>query len=241
MTKCTSKATCPERAEDLRYNNVMKDNYKIFLDHWQENIRFLKVSFEKVFTNRGISFALVMYGPQGVGKTILASKLLSDYESTEKQIKERKLVFNENNLWHLITCGPHKSVEMIKKATDETNMMNMTGNINWVQEIESPVNKHAKVVIIDNAETANFGASLTNLSGIEYMAQRNVEHVAQYTAQQFVSLAREKIRGTLFIILGNDEKYLSHFADTCEKQHKGMVRFDRLDIPISEKKEKIVR
>lgn len=229
----------PERAEDLKYNEFIKDNYKIFLDHWEENIKFLKNSYEKVFSNNGISYALVIYGAQGVGKTILASKLNNDYETTLKKIKEKTLVYDEENLWHLITCGGDKSVSKVKEATEKTRMMNLTGKENWIEEIKP--GDHTNVVIIDNAETANFGCALTKLNGIEYMAQRDTPHVAQYTAQQFVSLAREKIRGTLFIILGNDETYLTNFVDTCERQHKGMVKFHKLDIPMAEKKEKIVR
>ncbi|MBJ9983023.1 AAA family ATPase [Bacillus sp. S70] len=229
----------PERAEDLKYNEFIKDNYKIFLDHWQDNIHFLKSSYEKVFSNKGISFGLVIYGPQGVGKTILASKLMSDYETTKVQIAAKNLIYDENNLWHLITCGNTQSKELIKNATEKTKMMNMSNDMKWVENIAP--GDHTNVVIIDNAETANFGASLTGLNGIEYMAQRNSEHVAQFAAQQFVSLAREKVRGTLFIILGNDDKYLRNFAETCEKQHAGMVRFHSLEIPVSEKKEKIVR
>jgi GTPase SAR1 family protein len=229
----------PERAEDLKYNEFIKDNYKIFLDHWEDNIKFLKISFEKVFSNNGISFALVIYGAQGVGKTILASKLKNDYEMTLKSIKEKTLKFDEENLWHLITCGGDKSEAKIKEATEKTRMMNLTGEANWIEKIKP--GDHTNVVIIDNAETANFGSALTNLNGIEYMSQRDIPHVAQYAAQQFVSLAREKVRGTLFIILGNDEQYLTNFFETCEKQHKGMVKFHKLDIPMSERKEKIVR
>jgi GTPase SAR1 family protein len=229
----------PERAEDLKYNEFIKNNYKIFLDHWQEDIKFLKNSYEKVFSNNGISYALVIYGEQGVGKTILASKLSNDYESTINNIKSKTLEYDEENLWHLITCGIDKSVNKIKEATEKTRMLNLTGNENWVDEIK--VGDHTNVVIIDNAETANFGSALTKLNGIEYMSQRDNPSVAQYTAQQFVSLARENVRGTLFIILGNDEKYLTNFVNTCEKQHKGMVKFHKLDIPIAEKKEKIVR
>ena len=49
----------PERAEDLKYNEFIKDNYKIFLDHWEENIKFLKNSYEKVFsTTAWINFNL---------------------------------------------------------------------------------------------------------------------------------------------------------------------------------------
>lgn len=162
----------PERAEDLRYNGFIKDNYKIFLDHWEENIRFLKTSFEKVSSSMGISYALVIYGPQGVGKTILASKLIYDYETTKKQVKEKTLNFDENNLWHLISCGSTRSLDLIKEATEKTKMMNMTGDIEWVDNVQ--VGEFTNVVIIDNAETANFGAALTNLTGIEYMAQRNV-------------------------------------------------------------------
>ena len=229
----------PERAEDLKYNEFIKDNYKIFLDHWGENIKFLKNSYEKVFSNNGISYALVIYGPQGVGKTILASKLNNDYEITRKSIKEKTLEYDKENLWHLITCGVDKSKDKIKEATEKTRMMNLTGDNKWIEKIE--VGDNTNVVIIDNAETADFGSALAELSGIEYMSNRDTPHVAQYTAQRFVSLAREKIRGTLFIILGNDETYLTNFVDTCEKQHKGMVKFHKLDIPMAEKKEKIVR
>ena len=229
----------PERAEDLKYNEFIKDNYKIFLDHWEDNIKFLKNSYEKVFSNNGISYALVIYGAQGVGKTILASKLYNDYEITLKNIKGKSLNYDEENIWHLITCGHDKSVSKVTEATEKTRLMKFNGEENWIEEIE--VGDHTNVVIIDNAETANFGSVLTNLNGIEYMAQRYTPHVAHYAAQQFVYLAREKIRGTLFIILGNEEEYLKSFVDSCEKHHKGMVKYHELDLPIAENKEKIVR
>lgn len=219
----------PERAEDLKYNDFIKNNYKIFLDHWQDNINFLKSSYEKVYANKGISYGLVISGPQGVGKSILASKLINDYEISKNKIQAQELTFDENNLWHLITCGNSKSIETITSATEKTKMMNMTNDSKWIENIQP--GEHTNVVIIDNAETANFGAALTGLNPIEYMEKRQQPFVAQYAAQTFVSLAREKIRGTLFIIIGNDEEYLKNFSDTCENQHAGMVKFHRLEIP----------
>lgn len=212
----------PERAEDLKFNDFIKN-------HSQEIIRFLKMSYEKVHANKGISYCLVISGPQCVGKSILTSKLMNDYEITKSKISSQDLAFDENNLWHLITCGSLNSLKLIKEATEKTKLMDMTNDPNWINNIQP--GEHTNVVIIDNAETANFGTALTGLNPIEYMEKRNMEYVAQYAAQTFVSLAREKVRGTLFIIVGNDEEYLRTFSETCEKQHAGMVKFHHLEIP----------
>lgn len=75
----------------------------------------------------------------------------------------------------------------------------------------------------------------------DFIDRKDQAAVATHVAQQFVRLARGDLRKTLFIILGNDEQYLSTFHETCQTQHKGMSEFKALDIPTAIDKENIVR
>lgn len=232
----------PDRAEDIRFNPRFKSSYRIYLDHWDEFIAFLKTSFERVVV-RNSSYALAIYGPQGVGKTLLADKLKNDYDITKEQIQKNDLIYNKNNLWHRIVTQQGKDLQELTFITNNTDLIDATDNRDWVTDISKRNldSNRIKVVIADNAERAYFGASLANMTESDFIARRNEPAVATHVAQQFVRLARGDLRKTLFIILGNDEQYLSTFYDTCQSQHRGMCEFRVLEIPTSIEKENIVR
>ena len=233
----------PDRAEDFRFNPVLRKGYRIFLKHWPEFISFLEKSYEKV-AHRQASYALTVYGEQGVGKTLLADKLITDFEITKTKISEGNLVYEDNNLWHRISGGRNENVELIKQATIITEIKDLSDRIDWVEEVtkwgKNFPNK-PKIVILDNSERAYFGASLAGINEVEFFEKKNSSHVATHIAQQFIRLARSDIKGTLFIILGNDKQYLTDFYQSCEKQHKNMVSFHELPLPLNMDKEMIVR
>ncbi|KAA0547426.1 hypothetical protein FZW96_11225 [Bacillus sp. BGMRC 2118] len=232
----------PDRAEDIRFNPKFQSSYRIYLDHWDDFISFLKTSFERVVV-RNSSYALSIFGPQGVGKTMLADKLKNDYEITKAHIQKGELEYNKNNLWHRIVTQPGRNLEELISITKNADLIDATDNKNWVKDISqrNAENDRIKVVIADNAERAYFGASLAEMNESDFIEKKGQSSVATHVAQQFVRLARGDLRKTLFIILGNDEQYLSTFYETCQTQHKGMCEFKTLEIPTSTDKENIVR
>lgn len=233
----------PDRAEDMRQNPRLRQGYRVFLDHWPDFIKFLKQSYERVVA-RQASFALSIYGPQGVGKTLLADKLRTDFFVTKEYLQYGSLEYDPNNLWHILSSGYNKDTDSIKNATENTEFIEASDVSNWVENVSNWSSSHptrAKIVILDNAERAYFGSGLAGLDEAEYISKRNDPALTVHIAQQFVRLARSSIRGTLFIILGNDKEFLSTFHTTCESQHRGMVDFQHLPLPSPKDKETIVR
>lgn len=233
----------PDRAEDMRQNPRLRQGYRVFLDHWPNFIKFLKQSYERVVA-RQASFALSIYGPQGVGKTLLADKLRTDFNSTKESVQHGSFDYDPNNLWHILSSGYGKDIDSIKRSTENTEFIEASDLSNWVETVSNWSSSHpsrAKIVILDNAERAYFGAGLAGLDEAEFISKRKDESLTIHIAQQFIRLARSSIRGTLFIILGNDEEFLSTFYETCESQHRGMVSFQHLPLPSPKDKETIVR
>lgn len=232
----------PDRAEAIRVNTKLRTGYRIFLDYWSDFIVFLKSSYEKV-AERQASYALIVYGEQGVGKTLLADKLVNDYNRTKEMIDKSELEYDSNNIWHIISCGHKKSIEMIKEATQITDLIDLTDKENWVSDLKEwgKKNNNPKVVILDNAERAYFGASLAGIDEFTFFEKKQSSALGIHVAQQFVKLARSDMKGTLFIILGNDKEYLETFNQTTESQHKDMTLLKTLPLPSQEQKEAIVR
>ncbi|WP_163853631.1 hypothetical protein [Paenibacillus elgii] len=233
----------PDRAEQIRQNAILRKGYRVFLDHWPNFIEFLKQSYERVAA-RQASYALSIYGPQGVGKTLLADKIKTDFYDTKEAIGNQNIEYDPNNLWHILSSGYNKDINLIKTATLNTELFDASDNVNWVETVSNwskTQPTRAKIVILDNAERAYFGAGLAGIDEPSYSAKKEVSSMTVHIAQQFVRLARSDIRGSLFIILGNDEEFLSTFQKTCENQHRGMVAFKPLPLPSSKDKETIVR
>ncbi len=231
----------PDRAEDMRQNPKLK-GYRIFLSHWPQLISFLKTSYERVVT-RHASYALILYGPQGIGKTLLADKLQFDFQTTKEGICKGNISFDQNNLWHKIS-GNFKYTDDVINATNNSAILDCTDLDDWVDVVEEWAKNNkdrTKIVILDNAERAYFGATLAKLNPAEYLSQIDNPHMFVHIAQQFIRLARTQLGGTLFLILGNNQEMLSKFHETCESQHKGMVVFNELPLPSGEEKESIVR
>lgn len=238
-----SRIIFPDRAENMRENDKLRKGYRVFLNYWLDFISFLKKSYERV-SERQSSYALTIYGAQGVGKTLLADKLKTDIEQTKIQINYGNITYDENNLWHRLTCGNHKNIKLIQDATINSELYDATDDINWIIKVSDWSNSHVnrtKIVILDNAERAYFGAALSGMDEASFIARRSEPAVATHVAQQFIKLARSSARGTLFIILGNDEQFLHTFFDACESQHQGMVVFSNLPLPSNKDKETIVR
>lgn len=228
----------PSRAEDIRYNELYQHSYKIYLDHWDKFLDFLKNSLEKVVV-RDASHALAIYGPQGAGKTLFTDKLKNDFEVVHSAIKRQDLALDSHNLWQKLVLGNSKNLDLLETITKQCEFIDITDNDEWIEKITDKKKDTVKIVIADNAERAYFGAALAGISQAEFLA--NKAGMGQHVAQQFVKLARTSLRKTLFIVLGNDAPYLESFYDECEKQHRGMAKYYELELPTSQEKESIVR
>ena len=234
----------PERAEYLSEDSTFR-GYRIFLDHWTDITKYLQESYE-VLRTRHFSKALIIYGKQGCGKSVLANKLTGDFTRTQNSIEESKLSYDPDNIWHRICAGVSERthIENIKSSTSATAVLQVENKQNWVSEAESMVrgnHDRACLVIADNCEKDYFLKGLLNISDDAYLQSGRSTTAIRAAAHCFVELCRTTLRGCLFIFFTNDEEFAIAFDQQVNGQHSGLVDIRDLKMPDDSQKEVIVR
>lgn len=244
----------PDRAESLRETTYA--SYRVFLDFWQPLADQLRDFYEPVKT-RGDTRILLVYGPQGGGKTMFARKLATDFDKTSSG---QDLQPSRDNLWHRVSGGtsagaPRLDAELIKAArsatslTSVTNDPNLSANYipddkNWMATLLKRVEGDRGrrwIVILDNAERGHFIQSLVELSDVDFLRMRDQPEAATLAAQRFVGHARTTLRGCLFVVLTNSLPFAAAVDQAINSQHQGMLVRTDLPLPGPTEKETVVR
>lgn len=228
----------PDRAEAL--DNF--SSYKVFLDPWNPLAEELRRLWEPL-ANRGESSILAIHGQQGAGKTLLTKKLTQDFETTRAS---SRIVADENNIWHRITGRRDSRLDpdLIKSATDRTSLNEIENTASWVEkaaEIMKGQSDRACVILADNAERAYFRQGLVKMSDMDFISHGDSEGLIRLSAQRLVKYMREELRGSLLVILSNDELFLLALEEEVEKQHSGLMRVTQLRLPDARTKETVIR
>ncbi len=245
MTTSYQRIVYPERAEYLLEEVGTFRGYKIFLDHWGEITNYLQEAYE-VLRVRRFSKALIIYGNQGCGKSVLANKIHGDFIQTRDSVRTIPIEFSSDNIWHRIVAGPSKEhqSENITAATTATVVLQVKNNKSWIEEATQIVAGNPDrtcMVIADNCERDYFLQGLLNVSDDTYLATGRTDAALKAASHKFVELCRTKLRGCFFIFFTNDQEFALAFDKHVNEQHKGLVDIRDLAMPSELQKEAIVR
>ena len=244
----------PDRAESLRETTY--SSYRVFLDFWQPLADQLREFYEPVKT-RGETRILLVYGPQGGGKTMFARKLAADFAQT---LTEGDIQPSRENLWHRISGGtlagnPRLDEGLIRAARSATSLISITNDTSigaqvipddkdWMDSLLKRVDGDRSrrwIVLLDNAEKGHFIQSLINLTDGEFLEAHDKPHAASLAAKRFVGHARTGLRGCLFVVLTNSIGFAEAVETAINSQHKGMLVRTDLPLPGPKEKETVVR
>lgn len=242
----------PDRAESFR--DAEYRAYRVFLDFWTPLSAQLRHFYEGLVIRRDTR-ALLVFGPQGGGKTMFARKLAFDSHATPSIGSFRP---DRENLWHRIAGSDRLDAQLIQQWRAQTTIINVTNdtglpdtcivaNENWISELKGivrPEQGRRWLVIADNAEQGYFLQGLLGLNDTAFIAARSgqsAQFMAELAAQRFVLLARNELRGCLFLILTNNDSFAQAFEAGVNSQHQGMLTRADLPLPGAQEKETVVR
>lgn len=244
----------PDRAESLQEQEY--SGYRVFLDFWTPLSNKLREFYEGLALRRDTR-AMLVYGPQGGGKTMFARKLASDFERTPRGHLSTP---DPDNLWHRIaggTSGTHERLDadLIQRWRNSTALINISNegrlpgqtipaDRQWLSKLLQSVGTPdgtVRIVILDNAEQGHFIQSLLEVSDAEFIQHSMNPQTNTIAAQRFVSFARIQLRGCLFILLTNNSLFAQQIEDGINSQHAGMVVRANLPLPGPTEKETVVR
>lgn len=229
----------PDRAEALGDFA----SYRVFLDPWEPLAEELRRLWEPL-ADRGESSILAIHGQQGAGKTLLTKKLTQDFEAT--RVSGASVLPDENNIWHRITGRLDKKLDtaLIKDATARTSLNEIENKASWVEDaarIMTGQRGRACVLLADNAERAYFRQGLVEMSDMEFLQHGESEALNRLSAQRLVEHMRGDLRGSLLVVLSNDELFLLALEEEVQKQHAGLMRLTQLRLPDARTKETVIR
>lgn len=244
MTSEYQRILYPERAEYFQDEQAF-DSYRIFLDHWSEITTYLQEAYE-IHRTRSHSKSLIVYGAQGIGKSILAAKIYKDFEKTKDDLKKGSLLIEKENIWHRISSGRAggPQVDNISASAGKTVIVKFESQKNWVEEaakITAANKDRSCLVIVDNCERDFFLKGLLNVSDDTYLTHGRSEVAMRQSAHRFVELCRNELRGCLFLFFTNDEHFALTFDVYINAQHSGLSDIRDLKMPADSAKEVIVR
>jgi hypothetical protein len=234
----------PERAEYLADESVF-NGYRIFLDHWNDITSYLQESYEVLRTRR-FSKGLIIFGKQGCGKSVLANKIIGDFQLTKAHRGVGELPYDKDNIWHQISGGGNDRFQgtNVANATATTVVLQVENKKEWIAEAEKLVagnSDRACLVIADNCEKDYFLKGLLNVSDDAYLQSGRSETALRAAAHKLVELCRTSLRGCFFIFFTNDEDFALAFDHHVNELHKGLVDILDLKMPSDVQKEAIVR
>lgn len=236
----------PPKAEYLDLAEYV--NYQVDIAHWKEiSAQFQKV-FRQVYARRSAAVLLV-YGPQGSGKSLFCMRLLKDYKNTSEEKDRGGCIPNlKDNLWHVLVATTDPEEDKIREATANTTLEKVDDqNSSWLTELRAAAKKDTKhrvrIYLLDNAARDSMLRPWTELNTIDFAAakQAGPDAVLGTVAQRIDAACRSDFQRSILVLLSNDRPWLEAFQRQLDQWYKGLATLIDLPVPPPRALEHIVR
>lgn len=226
----------PERAEYLEQRRF--HGYRVRLDHWRELATEFRSAFEAVYERQSAS-VLLIYGPQGTGKTLFTRKLEEDFKRGGEP--------DRDNLWHVLAGGDPLDRALLGRATQTTVLRRIEARSGWLdaeRRFAREDTHEMRLFLVDDVHKDAFLREWAELSQGDYLrlkADGKDAPVLESVAQKLVEDCRGDFKRAIFVLLSNDEALLDRLHVALDRSHRGLARKLVLPLPPPEIKEEIVR
>ena len=237
MSELYQSLVYPDRAENMSRQDIFK-NYKVFLDHWDQLAEEVKYAYEGAYT-RNQSKIIIVHGPQGAGKSLFSTRLVSDFQTEKKD----KPALSKQNLWHRITSGIWDDKTAVEKVTYETAVTKFESEEKWYQAFRESKPEQAKVriLILDNSERTYLASGLLDLTQSQILKEYENPALYRQVAEKLVDLARTQYQGTVVLIFLNDKKISDLLLSEITRLHSQVVKSIEFPMPGPTDKETVIR
>lgn len=133
---------------------------------------------------------------------------------------------------------------MITYSASNAELLHIEDDKDWVNKARDFAKHHPdrhRIIVADNAERGYFRQGLFEMGDAEYIQLQDSIELTTQAAQRLVGLCRGELRGTLFVVLSNNDLFLLALDDAIEAQHSGLMTVTELPLPGGHEKETIVR
>ncbi len=229
----------PERAEFLIDDRF--ETYQVSVAHWSGLAASFREAFETVHERRSARVLLV-HGAQGHGKSLFVQTLERAFQQSE-----RSTVFDEKNLWHLLTGGPDGPLETVQSVRKNTSLRRVSPSDKWLPEERAFAKSDThgvRIFLFDDAQKDAFVREWAGLTAGEYARLRAEGHrktVLETVAERIVEDCRGAFARSIFVLLSNDPVYLDDLKAHLDLSHRGLAQRIELPLPEASVKEEIVR
>ena len=218
----------PERAEFLK----QFDQYRVRLDHWKNLSSVFAHAFKQVHERHGAAILLV-HGAQGTGKTLFGLQLEKGFELARSGQVEPA----EDNLWHVLVGERPGGKDVIREATDHTDLRMIKPETGWLdaeRQFAKDNRQAVRIFVIDDVHKDVFISAWAGLSQADYLrlkAEKKDSVALSTVAQQLVQDCRGDFQRSLFLLLSNKPEFMKQLKSDLDESHRGLATLVELPLP----------
>jgi hypothetical protein len=220
-------------------------NYQVDIAHWKQLAEKFQRVFRKVYARRDAAVLLV-YGPQGSGKSMFRARLDRDYRRTSDEGATRPDL--RDNLWHALVATDRPEEDTIRETTRETELQSVDDRKGdaWLESLKSFAvgNKsRVRLWLCDDAHKDSMVRPWTGLSVKDFYEarQHGPDALLGLLAERLNDACRHEFQRSIFVMLSNDKAWVEGLRNHLGRWYKELVTELTLPIPEPPTLERIIR
>jgi GTPase SAR1 family protein len=230
MTDLYDELEFPPRAEYLdQYKN-----YQVDIAHWKPLAAQFQKTFRQVYARRSAAVLLV-YGPQGSGKSMFCARLQKDYQRTRDGAYVPDL---HNNLWHVLVATDKPGEQTLRDATAATafELVDEHKAQSWLVELKNFALKdqsRVRFILCDNAHKDSMMRPWTELTAKEFYEARQAgpDAVLAHVADRLNDACRHEFQRSIFVMLSHEKDWIESLRTHLERWFKELATVLTLPVP----------